>query len=157
MIARLAARLLLPWIRFTTGPADAAAQIAPAGRVCYVLERDYAADRLVLQRACASARLPRPNRRLPGPRGSREVSACIALTRTVGVFRLRVDRRPPAALRLWLECLRKDPDFDITFVPVGVYWGRAPRREWARGRCRCVGRTQAVRRRMQGREPGRRS
>jgi glycerol-3-phosphate O-acyltransferase len=129
MFARLAARLLLPLIRFDVRPADAAAQFGGATNVCYVLERELAADRLVLQRACTRARLPRPNRRLPRGADGRDWRACLALTRTVGLLRHRVDRRPPEALRSLLEQLRADPAFDVQFVPTAVYWGRAPRRE----------------------------
>lgn len=129
MFARLAARLLLPWIRFTVVPADVAAQVGAVGNVCYVLERDYAADRLVLQRATKRARLPRPNRLLRAAQDARGTRACLALSRTVGVFRLRVDRRSPPALRSLMERVCADPTFDLHFVPVSVYWGRAPRRE----------------------------
>jgi len=129
MFARLATRLLLPWIRFTVVPADAAAQVSAVDNVCYVLERDFAADRLVLQKACKRARMPRPQRLLRTGYDARDTRACIALSRTVGFFRLRVDRRTPPSLRHLMERVCSDPTFELHFVPVSVYWGRAPRRE----------------------------
>ncbi len=129
MLARLAARLLLPWIRFSIGPADAAAQLGAVGNVCYVLELDQAADRMLLQRACKRARLPRPNRRIATGEGSRDLRACLALTRKVGLLRQRIDRRPSPALRALLDVAARDADSSLCFVPVSVYWGRAPRRE----------------------------
>ncbi|MET0290757.1 MAG: glycerol-3-phosphate 1-O-acyltransferase PlsB [Steroidobacteraceae bacterium] len=128
MLARLAARLLLPWIRFTIGPADATAQLGAVGNVCYVLELDQAADRLLLQRACKRARLPRPQRRIVAD-GGRDLRACVALTRKVGLLRQRIDPRPPPALRELLDRVCSEPGFELFFVPVSVYWGRAPRRE----------------------------
>ncbi|RYG87853.1 glycerol-3-phosphate 1-O-acyltransferase, partial [bacterium] len=130
MFARLAARLLLPLIRFDVRPADPAALLGDARDVCYLLERDLATDRLLLQKACRLGRLPRPNRRLAEVPGlGRDVRALIALSRTVGIVRSRDDRRPNVALRVLLEKLRAEPGFDVSFVPVTVYWGRAPRRE----------------------------
>jgi glycerol-3-phosphate O-acyltransferase len=128
MLARLAARLLLPWIRFTIGPADAPAQLGAVGNVCYVLELDQATDRMLLQRACKRARLPRPQRRIAAS-GEGDLRSCIALTRKVGVLRQRVDPRPPAALRGLLDRVCAEPGFEVFFVPVSVYFGRAPRRE----------------------------
>lgn len=115
----------MPWVRFNLRPPDVAAQLgAAAAPVCYVLARESALDELVLQRACARARLPRPGRRLRA--GSR---ALLPLARKVGVWRGRLDRRPPAALSSLIEAVRGDPQFDVLLVPVSVYWGRAPQRE----------------------------
>ena len=62
----LIGRLLLPWLRFTLRPEGVGAQLADAAApVCYVLERQSTTDLVVLQRACAQARLPRPGKRLP--------------------------------------------------------------------------------------------
>jgi glycerol-3-phosphate O-acyltransferase len=131
---RITGRLLMPWLRFTPRPEDVALQLATApSPVCYVLERDRTADRVILQRACATGRLPRPAKRLL-PRGVRDNQSVIALNRRVRGWRTRLDRRPPPLLLEMLRQVKVDPAFDITLVPVAVYWGRAPQKErsWLR-------------------------
>ena len=95
--------MLLPWLRFTVRPQEVAAQLAAApAEVCYVLERDSTADELVLQRACARARLPRPGKRLIPGRAGGQHRSLLPLTRKVGFLRTRLDRRPPRTLRALL-------------------------------------------------------
>ncbi len=126
---RFTGRLLMPWLRFSPLPEGLAAQLAQApSPVCYVLERQRSADTVILQRACARARLPRPAKRLL-PTGMRENRSVIALTRSVGAWSARVDRRPPSQLLEMLRQVRDDASFDVTLVPVTVYWGRAPQKE----------------------------
>ena len=127
---RFTGRLLLPWLRFTLRPQDVAEQLKnPAAPLCYVLGRDSMLDGMLLQRACARAGLPRPGRRLlPADRPQRQRSL-LALSRKVGLWSARLDRRPPPGLKDLLDELRRNPDFDVTLVPVAVYWGRAPQRE----------------------------
>ncbi len=126
----LAARLLLPWLRFTLRPEAVASQLGAApSPVCYVLERQRRADAIVLQRACARARLPRPGKKLLPDAGLKDNSSVLALTRRVGSWTARIDRRPPPQLLDMLRVLREDPAADITLVPVAVYWGRAPQKE----------------------------
>src|SRR6185369_7205747 len=127
---RFTGRLLLPWLRFTLRPQDVAEQLKnPAAPLCYVMGRDSMLDGMLLQRACARAGLPRPGRRLlPADRPQRQRSL-LALSRKVGFWRARLDRRPPPGLKDLLDELRRNPDFDVTLVPVAVYWGRAPQRE----------------------------
>src|SRR5690606_18453141 len=97
--------------------------------VCYVLETGRALDVRVLQRACAQAGLPRPRKALlPGATGEK-LKSLLVLTHKLGLWRKRVDRRPPPELRSMLEALRRDPSLDVMLVPVAVYWGQAPRRE----------------------------
>jgi glycerol-3-phosphate O-acyltransferase len=121
---------LLPWLRFTVRPADAAERVAQADvPVCYVLGAHRALDVRVLQRACARAGLPRPRKLLFPGSGSR-LQSLLVLTRKLGFWRRRVDRRPPPELRQMLDALAEDPARDVLLVPVAVYWGRAPRREY---------------------------
>jgi glycerol-3-phosphate O-acyltransferase len=126
---RFTGRLLMPWLRFAPLPQSIGAQLAQApSPVCYVLERERTADSVILQRACARAHLPRPAKRLL-PIGIRDNRSVIALTRRVGAWRSRLDRRPPEQLLQMLKLVRDDPTFDVTLVPVTVYWGRAPQKE----------------------------
>ncbi|MEO8308647.1 MAG: glycerol-3-phosphate 1-O-acyltransferase PlsB [Pseudomonadota bacterium] len=127
---RYTGKLLLPWLRFSVRPEDISAQLASAGgSICYVMERHSPLDEMLLQRACAQQGLPRPGRRLfpvgvPGKERS-----LLALSREVGFWKSRTDYRTPAVLKALQERLRADPAFDVTLVPVAVYWGRAPQRE----------------------------
>lgn len=127
---RFTGRFLLPWLRFTVRPRDAADRVREAtAPVCYVMSRVRAPDALVVQRACADVGLPRPRKRLlPAGMKSRQQSL-LALSHKVGFWSARIDRRPPAALVALLKALRSDPAFDVLLVPVAVYWGRAPGRE----------------------------
>ena len=127
---RYTGRLLLPWLRFSVRPEDIAAQLEPAGgSICYVMERQSSLDEMLLQRACAQHGLPRPGRRLLPPDAPGKERSLLALSREVGFWRSRIDRRTPPVLKALLERLREDPSFDVTLVPVAVYWGRAPQRE----------------------------
>jgi glycerol-3-phosphate O-acyltransferase len=127
---RFTGRMLLPWLRFSWRPGDIAQQLARSpAPVCYVLARESTLDQMVLQRACAGAKLPRPGKRLLAkgmPAGDRSL---LLLARKVGFWRQRLDRRTPPLLRSLLAELKRDPDFDVTLVPVAIYWGRAPQRE----------------------------
>ena len=51
------------------------------------------------------------------------------MTQSVGLWRTRLDRRPPALLLALIEALRADPSLDVSLVPAAVYWGRAPSKE----------------------------
>jgi glycerol-3-phosphate O-acyltransferase len=122
-------RVLALWVRATLRPEDAVARVA--GRtlaVCYVLERRSASDLAVLQNVCVRERLPRPGRRLLA-RQLRNVRSSFALTQSVGLWRTRLDRRPPELLLSLIDALRRDPGLDVSLVPAAVYWGRAPSKE----------------------------
>src|ERR1019366_6984557 len=124
-------RVLALWVRATLRPEDAAARIG--GRtvpVCYVLERRSRVDLAVLQSVCVRDRLPRPGRRLLAQR-LRNRRSSFALVRSLGLWRTRLDRRPPELLLLLIEALRADPTLDVSLVPAAVYWGRAPKKERA--------------------------
>jgi len=122
-------RVLALWVRATLRPEDAAARIGGKGvPVCYVLERRSRVDLAVLQSVCVRERLPRPGRRLLAQR-LRKRRSSFALVRSVGLWRTRLDRRPPELLLTLIEALRADPGLDVSLVPAAVYWGRAPQKE----------------------------
>ena len=127
---RFTGRLLLPWLRFTLRPQDVAEQLGNAGpSLCYVIGRDSMLDGMLLQRACARAGLPRPGRRLLPAGASQRLRSLLPLSRKVGFWSARLDRRPSAEWKELLAELRRDPALDVTLIPVAVYWGRAPQRE----------------------------
>jgi glycerol-3-phosphate O-acyltransferase len=122
-------RVLALWVRATLRPEDALARLA--GRtvpICYVLERRSPSDLAVLQNVCLRERLPRPGRGLLA-RQLRNLRSWFALTKSVGLWRTRMDRRPPEQLLALIEALRRDPSLDVSLVPAAVYWGRAPSKE----------------------------
>ena len=122
-------RVLALWVRAILRPEDAPARLN--GRTvptCYVLERRSRSDLAVLQQVCVRERLPRPGRRLLA-RQLRGARSSVALARSIGFWRTRLDRRPPELLRELIEALRADPALDVSLVPAAVYWGRAPSKE----------------------------
>ena len=122
-------QILAPWVRVSLHPADIGARLGSSDApVCYVLGRRSASDFAVLQQVCQRERLPRPNGRLL-PQLPGERRAWFALTRRVGLWRTRLDRRPPELLLQLIEVLRSDPALDVQLVPAAAYWGRAPQKE----------------------------
>jgi glycerol-3-phosphate O-acyltransferase len=122
-------RVLALWVRAALRPEDALSRLAARTvPICYVLERRSPSDLAVLQNVCLRERLPRPGRRLL-PQQLRNLRSWFALTKSVGLWRTRVDRRPPEQLLALIEALRRDPSLDVSLVPAAVYWGRAPSKE----------------------------
>ncbi|HXN11427.1 MAG TPA: hypothetical protein VN859_09300, partial [Steroidobacteraceae bacterium] len=122
-------RVLSLWVRTTLRPEDAAARFADRTvPVCYVLEQRSRSDFAVLQHVCVGARLPRPGRRLLARQLGR-TRASFPLSRSVGLWCQRLDRRPPELLLTLIDALRRDPALDVNLVPAAVYWGRAPQKE----------------------------
>jgi glycerol-3-phosphate O-acyltransferase len=127
-------RLLSLWVRPTILPVDEAERLRGRGRrVLYVLEQRSLADFLALQIACWKLGLPSPRRRF-AIGGTRESRPVIELERMRGWLRSRVDRRLPARLTRVVTAAVVAQDFEIDFVPVAVFWGRAPgrQRSWFR-------------------------
>ena len=127
-------RVLSLWVRTTLRPEDAAARFADRTvPICYVLEQRSRSDFAVLQQL--SCRGPAAAAR-PPPAGApaRPHPRLFSLSRSVGLWRQRLDRRPPELLLTLIDALRRDPVLDLNLVPAAVYWGRAPRRS-----ARCSG------------------
>ena len=117
-------KVLGGWVRVTVKPDDAAAEIAARPRpVCYVLERESRADLAVLEHLCAQRGIPGPDRRLA--LGER---AYFDLVRRAGLFAGRA-ARAPRPLEALVQAAGADPAFDVEFIPVVVFWGRAPHKE----------------------------
>ncbi len=121
-------RLLALWVRFTLRPDDAAARLHERSNpICYVLERRSITDLAVLQNACVRLRAARPRKRLLP--GSNDLLSYFYLSRPLGFWDERLDRRPPPELVQMIERVREQDGFDVDLVPVSVYWGRAPQKE----------------------------
>jgi glycerol-3-phosphate O-acyltransferase len=111
-------------VRPTVLPEDLTERIGASGReICYVVERFSVIDSVVLEQACLNHAWPSPDGELAG------TTRVIFLERRAGFFGNRVDRRVPAGLRTILDAAHERPAFDVDFIPVGLYWGRAPDRE----------------------------
>ncbi|HTT01575.1 MAG TPA: glycerol-3-phosphate 1-O-acyltransferase PlsB [Steroidobacteraceae bacterium] len=134
-MAWLLRRILALWVRFTVLPEDAALRLQNTPHaVCYVLEHHSVTDLAVLQNACVKLKLPRPRKKLLAAAkdllaAAKDLRSCFYLSRPLGVWDERLDRRPPPALTQIVELLRAHPELDVDLVPVAVYWGRAPQRE----------------------------
>jgi glycerol-3-phosphate O-acyltransferase len=100
-------KLIGRWVRVTVKPDDAAAMIGARPRpVCYVLERESQTDLAVLGMVCAKLGLPIPEK------------ACFEL-----------GTRTPRHLVQLVAAAAADPKIDVDFLPVAIFWGRAPRKE----------------------------
>src|SRR5580658_9887906 len=102
----LLSRILAIWVRATLRPEDAAARLSDRTLpVCYVLEHSSRNDLAILQSVCVRERLPRPGRRLLAQQ-LRNARSSLALTRGLGFWRSRADRRPPELLLNLINALR---------------------------------------------------
>lgn len=128
-------RLLLPlvrrfvalWVRPSVLPDDPAESFTPGRTVVYALEKRSLVDVAVLEYVCRGRGLPMP---LAAPDGAGPPKAgLVFLERRAGVFRMRVDRRTPEALRELAAAASRDVTFEADIVPVSLFWGRAPGRE----------------------------
>jgi glycerol-3-phosphate O-acyltransferase len=125
----LLGRLMSLWVRPNVLPVDEAERLRGRGRrVVYVLEQRSLTDLVALQIACWKLGLPSPTRRFAI--GSvREPRPVVALQRTRGWGVSRIDARMPERLRRIVTAAVVAQDFEIDFLPVSVFWGRAPGRE----------------------------
>jgi glycerol-3-phosphate O-acyltransferase len=128
-------RLLLPlvrrfvalWVRPSVLPDGLAGNFVQGRAVVYALEKRSLVDVAVLEYVCRDRKLPMP---LAPPAGAgRPGVGVLFLERRAGLFRTRIDRRTPEALRDLTSAAATDLAFDADIVPVSLFWGRAPGRE----------------------------
>jgi glycerol-3-phosphate O-acyltransferase len=130
----LLGRAMALWVRPTVLPVDQADRLRGRGRrVVYVLEQNGITDLLALQIACWKLGLPSPSRRF-AIGAAVEPRPVVALQRVRGWGVQRLDPRVPARLRRIVTAAVVARDLEIDFVPVSVFWGRAPGRDrsWLR-------------------------
>ena len=131
----LAGRVLSLWVRPTALPVDEVDQLRGRGRrlIDGAAQRRSLADLLALAIVCRRIGLPSPLRafRIGALREPRPV---IALKRSRGWLRSRLDRRVPERLTRIIAAGGAVGDLDLDLVPVSVFWGRAPGKEgsWLR-------------------------
>jgi glycerol-3-phosphate O-acyltransferase len=117
------------WVRAAVQPAEAPPSLgAPDKPVCYVFDRDSAADLAVLCNVTEKRKLPFPERRSSSlPVEQRRSYFDVGLRRRI--WDASITRRPPPYLLDLVEGLRTDSLRDVLLVPTAVYWGRAPQKE----------------------------
>ncbi|KXS39827.1 MAG: glycerol-3-phosphate O-acyltransferase [Halomonadaceae bacterium T82-2] len=121
-------RLLAGWVELRLSePAPERLALDPERPTLYVLPRPSFSDRLLLEIVCRRHGLP-----VPSPRwrpGSLRHNGCVALP---DYKRHRWPRRRPdhAPFAPLIDALREAPDADVQLVPVSVFWGRAPGKEF---------------------------
>lgn len=117
------------WARPAVRPENPAEMFAHASTpICYVLETGGLADTLALERLCRIHGLPSPTSSFEfcGQRESRRV---IVLQRMSGfVFRRKRARGSQRLDRLVRAGIEAGGE-DLLLIPVGIYWGRAPKKE----------------------------
>jgi glycerol-3-phosphate O-acyltransferase len=122
------------WVRANVQPAETPQLLKTAtAPVCYVLERDSAADLAVLCNVANREGLPYPEQRsknLPVT----ERRSYFDVGRRRRFWDATDTRKPPPHMLALVEAMRRDSLLDVLLVPTAVYWGRAPQKEgsWLR-------------------------
>ncbi len=121
-------RLLAAWTELRlVEPAPERLNLDPNRPTLYVLPHPALSDRLLLADFCRRQGLPDPERRWQ--LGSLTLPGCLALP--VHKRRLWPRRRPrPSPLAKVIDALAAAPDGDVQLVPVSVFWGRAPGKDF---------------------------
>lgn len=124
----LAGKVFSLWARPAVQPDEPAALIAGSDApVCYVLETGGLADTLALERLCRIHGLPSPQKPLEFC-GQTESQRIIVLRRSRGLILRRKQQRSRRLQRLVEASIEKGGQ-ELLLVPVGIYWGRAPKKE----------------------------
>ncbi|MDH5345692.1 MAG: glycerol-3-phosphate 1-O-acyltransferase PlsB, partial [Gammaproteobacteria bacterium] len=125
----LAGRIMSLWARPAVQPEDPATLfVGNDAPICYVLETGGLADTLALERLCAIHKLPSPTSPLDYC-GIHESSRTIVLRRQRGFLFRRKSRRHSARLERLIKASIEADGEELLLVPVGIYWGRAPKKE----------------------------
>jgi len=115
------------WVRPSVLPGDVRERFSGGRAVVFVLEKRSVVDLAVLEYVCRERGLPSPLAR-PGA-GAPIGASVVFVERRAGLFRQRVDRRIPEALRTLAQAAATAPAQAADLVPVSLFWGRAPGRE----------------------------
>ena len=96
--------------------------------ICYVLETGGLADTLALERLCRIHVLPSPSSTLEFC-GVREANRIVVLHRVQGFLFRRKRAAGSKRLQRLVEASIEAGGEELLLIPVGIYWGRAPKRE----------------------------
>ena len=123
-----AGRVFGTWARPAVQPDDPAALFATSDApICYVLETGGLADMLALERMCRKHGLPSPSAPLQFA-DVRASNSVVMMRRMSGlVFKRR--SQGSEHLRRLVEASIAAGGAELLLVPVGIYWGRLPKKE----------------------------
>ena len=96
--------------------------------ICYVLETGGLSDTLALERLCRIHGLPSPTSPLDFC-GQSEPRRVIVLQRVSGFFFRRKRAESSQRLNRLVRASMEAGGEDLLLIPVGIYWGRAPKKE----------------------------
>lgn len=117
------------WARPDVQPDDPAKMFAGSGApICYVLETGGLADTLALERLCRLHELPSPTSSLDFC-GLSESNRIVVLRRMRGVFFRRKRAQGSQRLDRLVQASVEAGGEELLLIPVGIYWGRAPKKE----------------------------
>ncbi|MEA3251489.1 MAG: glycerol-3-phosphate 1-O-acyltransferase PlsB [Pseudomonadota bacterium] len=120
-------RLLAAWTELRlVEPDPERLALDPNRPTLYVLSHPALSDRLLLAHFCRRHGLPDPDRRWQ--LATLTLRGCLALP--VHKRRLWPRRRRPSPLAAIIDALAATPGSDVQLVPVSVFWGRAPGKDF---------------------------
>jgi glycerol-3-phosphate O-acyltransferase len=121
----IARKLLYLWIRTEVLPADTALlKIEPDTPVVYVLDSRAWSSLLVLEQECRKLGLISPLARITAPELRNWHCVYTVLPRQPFKAWLQQQPKRSRMLRGILEVLQENPELDVQFVPVTIFWGR---------------------------------
>lgn len=118
-------KLLYLWAKVDVVPASIdQLKLDPDKPVIYVLESRAWSSLLVLEHECSKLGLTSPLQRLPAPELRNWHSVYTIAPRQPFKAWLQNQPKRSRMIRGILETLLENPDIDIQFVPVSIFWGR---------------------------------
>ncbi len=118
-------KLLYLWAKVEVVPSNTEQiKLDPDKPVIYVLESRAWSSLLVLEHECARLKLVSPLARLPTPELRNWHSVYTIAPRQPFKAWLQNQPKRSRMIRGILETLLENPDLDIQFVPVSIFWGR---------------------------------
>ena len=124
----LAGKIMSLWARPSVQPDEPAALLAcSSAPVCYVLETGGLADTLALERLCRIHGMPSPTQTLDIA-GISESRRIVVLRRSQGLIFRRKQSSGSRRLQRVVEAGVAAGE-ELLLIPVGIYWGRAPKKE----------------------------
>ncbi len=124
----LAGKIFSLWARPSVQPDAPAEMLAGSSApVCYVVETGGLADTLALERLCRIHGLPSPTQSLDFA-GITESRRIVVMRRSKGLLLRRRQSSGSRRLQRLVEAAASTGE-ELLLVPVGIYWGRAPKKE----------------------------
>ena len=125
----LAGKIFSLWARPEVQPGEPAELFADSGApICYVLETGGLADMLALERLCRIHELPSPTSSLDFC-GQNEAHRVVVLRRMEGFLFRRKRATGSKRLERLIKASMDAGGEELLLIPVGIYWGRAPKKE----------------------------